>query len=369
MPVEQRPALPWRWWIAAVIVSPLSFLIVDPAIWAHPIGRLLHSFAFEENHSSNGHQIYVAGVTLTHVPLWTIAYMVFTKMSAFLTIPAVFFIIFALIILVRFHLRKSTIDITRAASYAYIVIWFLSILGMFSLLNIAVGSHYYLPLAPPLAVAGVSGLAIILNYLAGLIWKKSTHTTENAAETSQDAPSAVASTARRKRAMQPRILVPVLLLAILAIVPGLIGVTTVYGAEGYTNEFFNNDENARLQVAYPAYRPALQWIETQTPDHDSIGLIGSSLDGYGSNSNWFYYNSDLTKRFNLYQIDPTNTTHAPSNAVNLQRLSNMAAADYPYLVWPKDVIQRGNAWPSQYKVIHTIMGGNTIYCYILQRKS
>lgn len=409
MPVEQRPALPWRWWIATVVIAPLSFLIVDPAIWASPIGRLLHSFAFETAHSANGHPIYIAGETLTHVPKWTIAYMVFTKMSAFLTIPAVFFVIFVLILLVRFHLRKARLDISRAASYAYLVIWFISILGMFSLLNIAVGSHYYLPLAPSLAIAGVSGLAVIINYLASLaslVWKKSPitdeatevspssdATTDNLAETTPDptsdavdkndpaiAPdevsedsfnkiSAAPGAQHNKKTVNPRVLIPTLLLAILAIVPGLIGVATVHGAEGYTNEFFNNDENTQMQVAYPDYREALLWIETKTSDHDQIGLIGSALNGYSTNSNWFYYNADLTKRFDLYQIDPTNTSTKSSNAVNLQRLNKLAAGDYSYLVWPKDVLQRGNAWPAQYQLVHTIMGGNTIYCYILQRKS
>jgi hypothetical protein len=291
---------------------------------------------------------------------------VFTKMSAFLTIPAAFFIIFALVMLVRFHLRKSTLDITRAASYAYLVIWFLSILGMFSLLNIAVGSHYYLPLAPALAIAGVSGLAVILRYLASLVWKKSPAPADDTSATTQDAKPAPRV---RKTTLNPRIVVPTVLLAILAVVPGLIGITTVYGAEGYTNEFFNNDENSRLQVAYPAYREALQWIETQTPDHSDVALIGSSLTGYGSNSNWFYYNQDLTQRFQLDQVDPTNTSNATGNQINLQRLQKVSDAGYDYLVWPKHVVQRGNSWPAQYHVVHTIMGGNTIYCYVLQKNT
>ncbi len=364
MPAEQRPALPWRWWIATVIIAPLCFLIVDPAIWTNPVGRLLHSFAFEEGHSSNGHPIYVAGENLTHVPKWTIVYMVFTKMSAFLTIPSALFIIFALVMLILFHTRKISLDITRAASYAYLVIWFLSILGMFSLLNIAVGSHYYLPLAPALAIAGVSGLAVILRYLAGLIWKKSTSPAEDASATTQNS-----DPRNRKATFSPRIVVPTLLLAILAIVPGLIGVITVNGAEGYTNEFFNNNENSQLQVAYPDYRQALQWLETKTPDHADVALIGSALNGYGSNSNWFYYNQDLTQRFQLAQVDPTNTSTNTSNKVNYQKLQKLAAASYDYLVWPKDVVQRGNSWTSQYHVIHIVMGGNTIYCYVLARNT
>jgi hypothetical protein len=42
---------------------------------------------------------------------------------------------------------------------------------------------------------------------------------------------------------------------------------------------------------------------------------------------------------------------------------------YDYLVWPMHLIQRGYTIPPawQTRVVHTITGGTTIYCYILAR--
>ena len=122
MPVEQRPKLPWTLWIVTVIAAPVIFFIVDPALWVSPIGRLTHSFTFEWNHSVGGHSFFIAGSYASHVQKWAIAYIIFTKMSAFLTIPAIFFVIFALVYSVRFHLHKDNITLHTAQVYAYVVI-------------------------------------------------------------------------------------------------------------------------------------------------------------------------------------------------------------------------------------------------------
>ncbi len=168
--LEQRPKVPWLWWIGAIALAPLVFLAADPAIWPDPYHLLHHSFLFEWEHSIHGHLTFLAGRYDTHVPQWAIIYIILNKMTAFVTIPAAFFAVFALIQLVRFHLRltttKSTASVspTDAASLSFLLIWLISILGMFSLLNIVVGTHYHLPLAPSVALAGVYGLAIILRY-------------------------------------------------------------------------------------------------------------------------------------------------------------------------------------------------------------
>jgi MFS family permease len=349
MPVEQRSALPWGWWGAAVVVAPLAFFVADPAIWPSPVSRLLSSFRFEETHSSNGHLTFLAGQVLTHVPKWTIVYMIFTKMSAFLTIPAAFFVIFAVVMLVRYHLRKAKFDHMQAASYAYLVIWLVCILVAFSFLNIAVGSHYYLPLAPSVALAGVAGLALILQFVADLVWKKAQHLEHDDADT-VDAASGVTARATTLK-FAPYVVIPTVLLALLAIGPHLLGVSTVYAAEGYTTEFFNNNENTRLQVAYPGYRDALQWLVSARHTNAKVGLIATkgTLDGYSPTTNWFTYNKDLIGRFQLSEVLPT--------ASNYQ--------GYDYLVWPKHLVQRGYPLPPHAHIIHVVSGGNTIYCYIL----
>ncbi|GER85861.1 hypothetical protein KDW_00230 [Dictyobacter vulcani] len=340
MPVEQRPALPWKWWIATLLVAPVAFFISDPAIWLNPIGRLIRSFAFEWNHSANGHPTFIAGQYYTHVPHWSIIYIVFTKMSAFLTIPAAIFVVVALIQLIRFHLHKNQLTTIQAASYAYLVIWLISILGMFSVLNIVVGTHYHLPLAPSVAVAGVTGLSMIIHGVAGLLRKKQA--------TSMEQNSTSASTTFRS----PRVLIPVIILALLSIGPHLLGLTTVYAAEGYTNEFFQNDENATMQVAYPGYREALQWLKDTQHTHTNVGLISlkGTLNGYSPAANWFHYNTDMAQAFTLKEAQPTDKNYTA----------------YQYLVWPKHLVQRGYPLPAQAHVIHTVTGGNTIYCYILE---
>ncbi|GCF10410.1 ArnT family glycosyltransferase [Dictyobacter arantiisoli] len=340
MPVEERPILPWKWWVIAIIIAPLAFFIVDPALWLNPLARLSHSFAFEWSHSANGHPTFIAGQYYLHVPHWSIVYIIFTKMSAFLTIPAAIFVVAKIVQLIRFHFNKSRIDYHKAARLAYIVIWLLSILGMFSLLNIVVGTHYHLPLAPPVAVAGVSGLAMIIHFIAGFIHNKGT----NAVISSSTPDARVAS--------KPAVLLPIILLALLTIVPHLYGLTTVYAAEGYTNEFFQNNENSTLQVAYPGYREALQWLADNHDTHSNVGLIAlpGTLNGYSSSANWFYYNTDMSKLFQLKEAHP----------------KDQSFTQYKYLVWPKHLVQRGYPLPSQTKMIHAITGGNTIYCYILE---
>ncbi len=347
LPADQRPKLPWRWWIATILIAPLSFFLVDPAIWPNPIARLRSSFQFEAIHSSVGHPTFLAGNILLHVPQWTVIYMTFTKMSAFLTIPAAFFVVFALIKLLLIHLRKAPLDMHQATSYAYLVIWLLSVFSTFSLLNIAVGTHYYLPVAPSVALAGVSGMTIILQFIANRIWKRSERT-EN---TEQVNTSSQLASQNRKRKYIPQLALTILL-AFVTIGPHLLGVITIHAAEGYTTEFFNNDEDTRLQVAYPGYRDALEWLSSRTPIHTKIALIATAgtLPGYSPTTNWFSYNQDVVKYFQLFDVLPTEKSYQ----------------GYSYLIWPKHLVQRGYPLPPHDRIIHTISGGNTIYCYIVE---
>src|SRR6185437_14780940 len=114
-------------------------------------------------HSQNGHLTFIAGQYILHAPHWAILYMLIVKISAFVTIPAIFFVIFALIQLIRFHFRPSDgVQVTDAAKISFLLIWLLANLGMFSLLDIAVGTHYFLPLAAPVTLAGAYGFTTLL---------------------------------------------------------------------------------------------------------------------------------------------------------------------------------------------------------------
>jgi len=359
IPVAQRPRIPWLWWLAAIVLAPAAFLAADPAIWPHPISLLIHSFRFEWNHSHSGHLTFLAGQYNVHVPRWAILYITITKMSAFVTIPAAFFAVFALIQLVRFHLGKiSAVEVTPIA---FLFIWLVSLLSVFSLLNIVVGTHYHLPIAPAIALAGASGLAAILRYQRGMF----------------SAPSVVNTQRTNQLAMQPNTqlirLRPYTVFAVAALIvclvgPHLVGLTTVYAAEGYTSEFFPG-ENTTLQVAYPAYREAMQWLTTHTQGTKQVGIAAvlGTLEGSSEgeailktlsnrsddNVSWYGYNSDLPGRLKVSEVHTWNITHY----------------NYDYLIWPMDLVQRGFPLPLAWRdhIVQTISGGNTIYCYILAR--
>ncbi len=348
IPVEQRPPIPWRWWLATVILAPTIFLIADPAIWPNPPVKLVQSFLFEWNHSFNGHLTFLAGKDYLHVPHWAILYILISKMSAFVTVPAAFFAVLGLVQLIRFHMGKITVE--EATNIAFAWIWLVSILSMFSLLNIVVGTHYHLPMAAPVALAGAVGLASILRYRRGSLAALFTRQTDrpNAQSISSDP-----SISRPSHVIRIYPLVAAVLLGLALFVPHLIGLTTVYAAEGYTSEFFSG-ENAVLQVAYPGYREGVQWIATQTQGQEQVGLTalpGTLSDGRDGVS-WYDFNSDLPSRLKLSEAHPDSTYQ-----------------QYDYLVWPMHLVQRGYPLPKSWHIIHIVLGGNTVYCYVLARST
>ncbi len=351
IPAGKRPRIPWLEWLGSIILAPLTFLAADPAIWPDPIHLLQHSFDFELNHSIRGHLTFLAGQYSLHVPQWAILYIVIAKISAAVTIPAACFIIFTLLRLVRFHLPGSKIPVAEATSISFLFIWLLTILGMFSLLNIVVGTHYHLPMAPPVALAGAYGLAMLLGYRRDLLF-----TSEKTQLQAADAQYVVQPIAYKRR-FNPLAALVLVLLAALLVMPHLVGLSTTYAAEGYTSEFFSG-ENTVLQVAYPGYREAVQWlaVHTRVKGIVKVGLIANAgtlsvdRDGVG----WFIYNSDLPTRFKLVEAHPEDTSFP-----------------YNYLVWPMHLVQRGDALPEPWRshIVHVIMGGNTIYCYIMARSA
>jgi 4-amino-4-deoxy-L-arabinose transferase-like glycosyltransferase len=347
IPAGKRPRIPWLEWLGSIILAPLTFLAADPAIWPDPVHLLQHSFDFELNHSIRGHLTFLAGQYSLHVPQWAILYIVIAKISASVTIPAACFIIFALIQLVRFHLPRSKISVAEATSISFLFIWLLTILGMFSLLNIVVGTHYHLPIAPSVALAGAYGLAVLLGYRRGHLF-----TPEKTRPQTADAQQLAQAIVYKPR-LNPLAALVLVLLAALLVMPHLVGLTTTYAAEGYTSEFFPG-ENTVLQVAYPGYREAVQWLAAHTSGNGivKVGLVANAgtlsvdRDGVG----WFIYNSDLPARFKLVEAHPEDTSFP-----------------YNYLVWPMHLVQRGYALPEPWRshIVHVIMGGDTVYCYIM----
>lgn len=348
IPAIQRPRIPWLWWCAAIVLAPIVFLAADPAIWPHPLSLLIHSFRFEWDHSYNGHLTFLAGKNYLHVPHWAILYILISKMSAFVTVPAAIFAVIGLVQLIRFHGGKITAEEATRTSFAWI--WLVSIPSMFSLLNIVVGTHYHLPMAAPVALAGAVGLASILRYRRGSLAALFTKQTDRPNAESISPPTSVS---RPSRVLRLYPLVATVLLGLALFVPHLIGLTTVYGAEGYTSEFFPG-ENAVLQVAYPGYREGVQWIATQTHGQEKVGLtaLPGTLSNGSDGISWYNFNRDLPGRLKLSEAHPNSTYQ-----------------QYDYLVWPMHLVQRGYPLPTSWHIIHTVLGGNTIYCYILARST
>ena len=345
LPAEQRPKLPWLWWLAAVVLSPLAFLAVDLAIWPSPVKLLIHSFTFELNHSSNGHLTFLAGHYSLHIPHWAILYIVFVKMSAFVTIPAAGFAIYAFIQLVRFHMSRGTrVSVGEATTLSFLLIWLITMLGMFSLLNIVVGTHYHIPLAAPIALSGAFGLATLFRYHRGSLFA----VINRKAEAKQNTFASV-----RNVRLNTRTIIVIALLTLMLVGPHLFGLATVYGAEGYTSEFFHGEDGA-LQVAYPGYREATQWIVGQTHGTEKVGLVAliGTLSPSKDGVSWYDYNNDLPKRLQFSEAHPDQAHYA-----------------YDYLVWPMHLIQRGYQLPASWRshIVHVVMGGATVYCYVLAR--
>jgi 4-amino-4-deoxy-L-arabinose transferase-like glycosyltransferase len=351
-----RQHLPLFWWLAAGVIAAAVFFMADPAIWPHPLHLLMHSFRFEWDHSAHGHLTFIAGQYDLHVPGWTVLYVLFVKISIFTFIPAACFLFFSVLQSAHLHLRSSQPKTTSienpstVISRSLLVIWLISGLGMFSLLDIAVGTHYFLPMAPPLALAGAMGLAQLFCVLATIstkIYERSIVVLKQLDYESL--------TSRRFLFMRFRTLLSSVLLVIILVVPQAIGLCTVYGAEGYTSEVFKS-EDTLLQVAYPGYREALQWLAEHTDQPANIGLVALSntLENSGSSVSWFRYNSNLPKRFKLTEVHPGDYNFP-----------------YDYLIWPMHLQQRGYTIPAQWHrhIVHTITGGDTIYCYILARNT
>jgi Dolichyl-phosphate-mannose-protein mannosyltransferase len=345
--IKQRPLVPWKWWLTALLFIPVTFFIADPAIWQQPYSLLLQSVLFEWHHSITGHLTFLAGQYGEHVPHWAVLYIIFAKLSIFVTLPAVFFLVYSVIQLVRFHLKKANLSIIEATSIAYLCIWLVSIVSMFSLLNIVVGTHYHLPLAPPVALAGAYGIIALVRFISKAF--QASHVNTESHIYKETAPGSPVMTGRRRNKFRSVVVLAVPF--VLFVGPHLLGLLTSYAAEGYTSEIFNG-ENSVLQVAYPGYREAALWLIAHTRSSGRVGIVAlpGTLNHGDYYTSWYSYNRGIQGRLTYSEVQPTS-----------------ASFPFDYLVWPMHLIQRGFAIPEAWRshVVHIIMGGNTIYCLIL----
>ncbi len=342
LPADQRPSLPWRWWIMGACLIPISFFVADPSLWLNPLPRLLSSLAFSFGHAEAGHVTFWAGQVYDHVPPWMILYVLFGKVSSFITIPALGFLVFACVQLVRFHrpggqrrlyAHTQTGDsIDAIAATTFLFFWLLLSLVFFSQLTILVGTHYYLPVITPLFLAGASGLTLVGNFL----FKRFSHT--------RTLPEQTLPAGQKQLAWSKGILLALLFLALVG--PNVIGLLTTPDADGYTSELFGGENNS-LEVTYTGYRDANNWIMAHSKTGGTVGLVGGSATAL-----WYLVNAKRSGHFRFVV-----TTYGQSS--------------YPfdYLIWPMSLIQRTWRPPTPWNahVVHMMTGGGTTYTLIMAR--
>lgn len=312
----------------AVLAFIVTLFVVDPAIWANPIIRFAQSLSFQFSHATNGHEVFWFDETWFHVVPGMGLLIVLAKMSLFVTIPALVVIITTFVLAIR-HRRWPN----DTASFLFC--WVVGLVIPFSSLTIIVGTHYVLPLAPALAFTGAWGIVLAANRLS--------HLPSRARVVGEAKSSAMTG---GTTAISGVLLV---LCSALIILPPLFGLLTIRQAEGYTSEWLRGEDDA-LQVAYPGYADALDWLDTHTQGNQTIALIAlpHTLDYW-----LVYHENDLPRRFTLITGTPDDVPQAD------------------YTVWPEHLIQRRFPHPSDWQsaIITPIKGGNTTYCYILQLRS
>jgi len=218
---------------------------------------------------------------------------------------------------------------------------------MFSLLTIVVGTHYFLPLAAPIALAGAFGITILARCSFKTLLQNSPVTAED--WNSQKREAVISA----KQPIHVRSTVMLALLFVFFVGPHLIGLMTVYAEEGYSSELFNGEDSV-LQVAYPGYREAALWLIAHTHTAGTVGIVAfpETLIHGDYYTSWYRYNSDIEGKLTYSEVQPTR-----------------ASFSFDYLIWPMHLIQRGYIIPKAWRshVVHMIMGGHTIYCFILAK--
>ena len=346
--VRRRP--PWQ----ILSMLPILFAVLylaDPSIWVEPVGRISESIQFQWEHAATGHNVFLNGMVLSHVPPGEVVYILFAKMSLFVIVPAFLALPWCAYRLIRARRRPTRLDDRAAFAFS----WF-SMLLPFGLLNIVVGTHYMLPLAPAVTFVGAWAFVGAARWLGprvaadGLVWLRRIPNLR----LRRRLPRMLSAKSRRYAAFA-LIAVAALLLS----VPPAYGLATIPQAEGYTSEWLTS-ENATLQVAYPGYADAVDWVTDHTTGYVTVTLIASkgTLD-YWRDQRQSLFPTRIRMRF----VTPEDRV---AGSVDGQPLP-APVSKTEYVIWPAHLIQRGFStlpnWQSH--VVATISGGGTTYCYIL----
>lgn len=335
---------PWQMALGAV-VTVLSVYVFDPAIWVNPIPRLWGSILFQYNHASNGHDAFWNGAVWQHVPPGIGMYILLAKMSLFVVIPAALGAIWAATTLVQTLHSGRPVAVEGDIS-AFIFAWLLGLVVPFGALNIIVGAHYVLPIAPPVALTAGWAYARLAEWAAirATPWVR-----RGLSALAQRLPSGVATrrevSARVASSLAGALMLAVIVTAMLA--PHAIGLATTPYAEGYTSEWLAG-ENGSLQVAYPAYADAVRWITAHSTGRTTVTLV---MGETGALDYWMSMRQSLfPQRIRLAVGTPDNFPHSE------------------YIVWPEHLVQRQFPKPSNFNslIVKRIQGGSTTYCYILR---
>lgn len=337
--VATRRRPPWRMALLPVIAS-LTVYLTDPAIWLSPARRMWNSILFEFDHASSGHDVFWNGGVWQHVPLGVGAYILLAKLSLFLTVPAALTIVWAAWRLIR--ARRSPGPLDERAAFAFF--WLAGLLIQFGALPIVVGSHYVLPLAPATALMAAWGLTLAADGLARrgaaplALWLRRWAPREPE---------------RGLGSRQARLALTAALTAVVAvalIAPPANGLATTPQAEGYTAEWLNG-ENGSLQVAYPAYADAIEWVIAHSSGRTTVTLISTrgGLD-YWMSRQPVSRQALFPKRIRLVVGTPEQFPQSD------------------YIIWPEHLVQRQFPMPPDFQslIVARIQGGATTYCYVLR---
>ncbi|MGE5334126.1 MAG: hypothetical protein ACM3N4_05455, partial [Nitrososphaerota archaeon] len=361
---HQKP--PKQVWLIP-ITTLLAIYIADPAIWVSPFDRLWAGMLFQWDHAARGHSVFLNGRVWDHVPPGEVVFILVAKMSLFICIPALLALPWALMRIIRARGNPSGRD--ERAAFAFF--WLFGMLLPFGMLNIVVGTHYMLPLAPAVTCIGAWALFGICRWLgprlvsgterilAAVHARASTSGSPDVPQTAPARPrwsNGIRAYATRWRTRTVVVQVLMLAACIAMTVPPVTGLLGVSQAEGYTSEWLNG-ENSSLQVAYPGYADGTQWVADHTKGWVTVTLVGTP----GSLDYW------MTTRQYIYperiRLDVSNVTIGEAYAT-----PSVPRGRPHYLVWPAHLIQR--QFPTlphwQDKVVATIKGGATIYCYIIR---
>jgi 4-amino-4-deoxy-L-arabinose transferase-like glycosyltransferase len=338
-----RRRFPWQ----ALLMLPVGLLttyIFDPAVWVDPAFRLWNSIQFQYNHAATGHDAFWNGVVGQHVPPGIGVYILLAKVSLFITIPALLALPWALWRLAR--IIRERLPVTQFDDTAvFALVWLGGMLPMFGSLNIIVGAHYVLPLAPPVAFTAGWAYVSVARWLVS--WLK---------------PRITGGSFLNEPVVRRLLQLSFAALTVLAmLLPSTLGLLTVNQAEGYTAEWLNG-ENGSLQVAYPGYADAINWIVAHSKNRTTVTLV---MGEKGALNQWLK-GADappdaaakiMRSRQSLFPQRIRLAVGTPDNFPKSQ-----------YIVWPEHLVQRQFPRPANFDklIVARIQGGSTTYCYILR---